>query len=77
MKDFYKVRKGVTETQTYADGFKVFHNFVRKSTRKHLTPADKCGVGVQGNRWNTMLINSIKQQKATNLTSEEIMTKSP
>lgn len=71
MKDFYKVRKGVTETQTYADGFKIFHNFVRKSTRQHLTPADKCGVGVQGNRWNTLLLNSIKQQKATSLTSEE------
>jgi hypothetical protein len=32
---------------------------VRKSARKNLTPADKVGVGIQGNRWNTLLINSI------------------
>ncbi len=77
MKDFHKVRKGVKEVQTYQDGFKVFHNYIRKSARKNLTPADKVGVGVQGNRWNTMLLNSIKQQKATSLTAEENLIKSP
>jgi hypothetical protein len=44
-KEFHKIRRGVKEVQTYQDGFKVFHNFVRKSVRKGLTPADKCGVG--------------------------------
>ena len=24
-----------------------------------MTPADRCGVGVNGNRWNTMLMNSL------------------
>lgn len=62
-KEFHKIRRGVKEVQTYQDGFKVFHNFVRKSARQKLTPADKCGVGVQGNAWQTMLLNSIKQQK--------------
>ncbi len=64
MKDFHKVRKGVKEVQTYQDRFKVFHNFVRKSAREDLTPADKCGVGVQGNRWNTLLINSLSKSNA-------------
>jgi len=77
MKDFHKVRKGVKEVQSYQDGFKVFHNFVRKSARQKLTPAEKCGIGVNGNRWNTLLLNSIKQQKATNLTGEEKMIESP
>jgi transposase-like protein len=63
MKDFYKVRKGVKEVQTYQDGFKVFHNFVRKSARKHLTPADKCGIGVNGNAWETILLNSLSSCK--------------
>jgi hypothetical protein len=71
MKDFHKVRKGVTNVQEYQDGFKVFHNFIRKNARQGLTPADKVGIGVNGNRWNTLLLNSIKQQKATNLTGEE------
>ena len=77
MKDFHKVRKGVTEVQSYQNGLKVFHNFIRKSARQKLTPAEKCGIGVQGNRWNTLLLNSIKQQKATSLTGEEKMIESP
>jgi transposase-like protein len=75
-KEFHKIRRGVKEVQTYQDGFKVFHNFVRKNSRQGLTPADKCGIGVNGNRWNTLLLNSIKQQKATSLTGEEKMIES-
>jgi putative transposase len=75
-KEFHKVRKGVKETQTYQDGFKVFHNFVRKGVRDKLTPAERCGIGVNGNRWNTLLLNSIKQ-KVPNLTGEEKMAISP
>jgi len=70
-KEFHKIRRGVTEVQTYQDGFKVFHNFVRKNSRGGLTPADKCGIGVQGNKWETMLLNSIKLKNSRNLTGEE------
>jgi len=75
-KEFHKVRRGVTKVQDYQDGFKIFHNFVRKNAKQGLTPADKCGIGVEGNRWNTLLLNSIKQQKATSLTVEEKMIES-
>jgi len=74
-KEFHKVRQGVTEVQTYQDGFKVFHNFIRKNVKERLTPADKCGIGLNGNRWNTMLMNSLNnvqiiksEEKATRLT---------
>jgi transposase-like protein len=60
-KEFHKVRRGVTETQTYQDGFKVFHNFVRKGVKDKLTPAERCGVGVNGNRWHTLLVNAVKK----------------
>jgi transposase-like protein len=70
-KEFHKVRRGVKEVQTYQDGFRVFHNFVRKNSRQGLTPADKCGIGVQGNKWETMLLNSIKQNNSRDLTGEE------
>jgi transposase-like protein len=70
-KEFHKIRRGVTEVQTYQDGFKVFHNFVRKNSREGLTPANKCGIGVQGNKWETMLLNSIKLKNSRNLTGEE------
>jgi hypothetical protein len=48
-----------------------------KNSREGLTPADKCGIGVKGNAWETMLVNSIKQQNARRLTGEEIMAKTP
>lgn len=76
-KEFQKVRRGLTEVQTYADGFKVFHNFVRKNTREGLTPADKCGIGIIGNAWETMLLNSIKHNNSRKLTGEENLAKTP
>ncbi len=69
-KEFQKVRRGITEVQDYSDGFKVFHNFIKKCEKDKLTPAERCGIGLSGNRWETMLLNSIKQPKAT---SEEKM----
>src|SRR3989338_4519851 len=72
-KEFDKVRRGINETQTYADGFKTFHNFVRKGVKDKLTPAERCGIGVKGNAWETILLNSIKQQP--HLTSEENVSK--
>ncbi|TAL80526.1 MAG: DDE domain-containing protein [Bacteroidetes bacterium] len=64
-KEFQKVRRGINETQTYADGFKIFHNFVRKGVKDKLTPAERCGIEVQGNKWETMLLQSIKQPQLT------------
>ena len=65
-KEFHKVRRGVNEVQTYQDGFQVFHNFVRKGAVDKQTPAERCGIEVAGNSWETMLLQSIKQPKATN-----------
>lgn len=75
-KEFQKVRRGITEVQNYQDGFKVFHNFVRKGVKDKLTPAERCGIEIQGqNRWYPLLVNSIKQ-KATDLTSGGDVTES-
>jgi len=76
-KEFQKVRRGVVEVQKYQDGFKVFHNFVRKNVRDKLTPADKCEIGINGNRWNTLLLNSIKLNNSLKLTGEENLIKTP
>ncbi len=76
-KEFQKIRRGVTNVQDYADGFKVYHNFIRKNVKDKTTPAEKCGIGVNGNRWNTMLLNSIKQQNSRDLTGEEKITITP
>jgi transposase-like protein len=74
-KEFQKVRRGIKEVQDYADGFKVYHNFIRKGVKDKLSPAERCGIMVNGNRWNTLLLNSLSQ--VPNLTGEENMIKSP
>ena len=76
-KEFHKVRQGVKEVQTYQDGFKVFHNFIKKDVRNKTTPADKCGVGVVGNRWNSLLMESIKFQNSLNATWKENLMITP
>ena len=73
-KEFHKVRRGVNEVQSYQDGFKVFHNFVRKGVKDKLTPAERCGIDMKGNRWETMLLNSLKVPQ---LTPKPETTKSP
>ncbi len=73
-KEFHKVRKGVTKVQEYQDGFKVYHNFVKKGTKDNLTPAERGGIKLEGNRWNTLLLNSLKVPQAT---GEKKMIKSP
>jgi transposase-like protein len=74
-KEFQKVRRGITKTQDYADGFKVYHNFIRKNVKDKTTPAEKVGIGVNGNRWNTLLLNSIKNSR--HLTGEEKIAITP
>ncbi len=59
-KEFQKVRRGIKNVQDYADGFKVFHNFVRRGVKDKKTPAERCGIGVKGNRWENMLLKSLK-----------------
>jgi putative transposase len=74
-KEFQKVRRGITEVQDYSDGFKVFHNFIKKAEKDKLTPAERCGIGINGNRWHTLLLNSIKQ--VPQATGEENLEISP
>ena len=73
-KEFHKVRRGVNEVQGYQNGFKVFHNFVRKGVKDNLTPAERAGIGIKGNRWESMLINGLK---VPNATGGQKMAKSP
>lgn len=73
-KEFQKVRRGLTEVQTYADGFKTFHNFIKQGIKDKQTPAQRNGIEVNGNKWETMLLNSLKVPQ---LTGEQKMKISP
>lgn len=40
-----------------------------------MTPAERCGIGVKGNRWETMLLNSLKvPQIRQHLKAERLYT---
>jgi hypothetical protein len=63
-KEFHRVRRGVTDTQAYADGFKVYHNFIRKNVKDKTTPAEKCGIGIEkNNKWEGLLLKSLENGK--------------
>lgn len=75
-KEFQKVRRGINGVQDYSDGFRVFHNFVRQGVKDKQTPAERCGIGVQGsNRWETLLLTAIRE--VPNLTGAAETAKSP
>ena len=63
-KEFQKIRRGINEVQTYSDGFKIFHNFVRKGVKDKKTPAERCGIKTKGiNRWETLILNGLEKEK--------------
>ena len=66
-KEFHKIKRGVKETQTYADGFKVFHNFVRENVKDKTTPAQKCGIGIDNvNKWSGLLLKGLENERKNN-----------
>ena len=72
-KEMLKVRRGVKEVQTYADGFRVFHNHIRKGVKDKKTPAERVGLVVPNqNRWLGMLNQNIQEikQEVPNATQE-------
>ena len=70
-KEFHKVRQGVKEVQTYQDGFKVFHNYIRKAVKDKKTPAERVGLMVNNsNRWIGMLNESVMNYNAEKIKAE-------
>ncbi|MBU2612356.1 MAG: DDE-type integrase/transposase/recombinase, partial [Nanoarchaeota archaeon] len=61
-KEMLKVRRGVKEVQTYADGFRVFHNHIRKGVKDKKTPAERCNLVVPNqNRWMGMINQNVRK----------------
>ncbi len=63
-KEFQKVRRGITKVQEYQDGFRVYHNFIRKNVKDNKTPAEKCGIEINNvNKWNGLLLSSLENEQ--------------
>ena len=61
-KEMLKVRRGVKEVQTYADGFRVFHNHIRKGVKDKKTPAERCNLVIPNqNRWLGMISQNVQE----------------
>ena len=51
--------------QTYQDGFKVFHNFIRENVKDKTTPAEKCGIEINNpNKWVGLLLKSLEDVRS-------------
>lgn len=71
-KEFQKVRRGLKEVQDYSDGFKVFHNFIRKNVKDKTTPAEKCDLTIpEQNRWLGMMYKNVKRMETENKVLEK------
>jgi len=63
-KELHKVRKGITKTQECQDGFKVYHNFIKKGTKDDKTPAERCGLKIENiNKWSGLLLKSLENDR--------------
>ena len=70
-KEFHKVRRGVTETQKYQDGFKVYHNYIRRCVKDKRTPAERCNLIIpEQNRWLGMLNQSVQEMQSIKIKQE-------
>jgi len=62
-RDREKVMRGIKKTDSvFFDGYQIYHNFIREHMGlKGKTPADMCGIIVEGNnKWITLIQNASK-----------------
>jgi len=59
-RDREKVMRGIKkENSVIFDGFQIFHNYIREHMTLNTTPAEKCGIQVEGsNKWLTIIQNA-------------------
>jgi putative transposase len=69
VRDREKVMRGLKNVDTTVlQGYQIYHNFVRPHEGiNKLTPAERCGVKVEGeNKWKTIIQNAKLQQSYKN-----------
>lgn len=66
VRDREKVMRGLKQDQTFVlKGYQLYHNYIRPhEALAGKTPADACGINIEGNnKWLTIIQNASKQQK--------------
>jgi len=64
VRDREKVMRGLKDVDTYLNCYQIFHNYVRPhEALEGKTPAEACGIKVEGkNKWITLIQNASKQK---------------
>jgi transposase-like protein len=59
-RDREKVMRGIKKSNSiFFDGYQIFHNYIREHMTLNTTPAEKCGISVEGsNKWLTIIQNA-------------------
>ena len=75
-RDREKVMRGIKKQDSvFFDGYQIYHNYIREHMTLKKTPAQACGIEIQGdNKWLTIIQNASKNEpifdKEKNLTHE-------
>jgi len=64
-RDREKVMRGIKKQDSiFFDGYQIYHNYIREHMTLNTTPAEKCGIEVQGNnKWITLIQNATKESQ--------------
>jgi len=68
IRDREKVMRGLKRTDTpILKGYQIYHNYIRPhSALGGRTPADACGIAIEGeNKWLTLIQNAAHQAKGS------------
>jgi hypothetical protein len=62
IRDREKTMRGLKDTDTVIlQGYQLYHNFIREHQALGKTPAEACGIKVEGkNKWITLIQNASK-----------------
>ncbi len=64
IRDREKTMRGLKKADTpILKGYKIFHNYIREHQALGKTPAEKCGIEIQGeNKWLTLIQNASSEE---------------
>jgi putative transposase len=64
VRDREKVMRGLRKDTSILTGYQIYHNYIREhQALENKTPAEKCGIKIEGeNKWLTLIQNA-KNQK--------------
>ena len=66
IRDREKTMRGLKRKRTpILQGYQLYHNYIREHQALGKTPAEACGIKIEGNKWLTLIQNSAYNKNKT------------